>query len=277
MIRQVFLGILLLLLAFGALGQEAAKFLRKGNGEYKAGKYYEAELEYRKAQELDGASSKAQFNLGASLFQQEKYDEALKSFQGLAGRTDLDASVRASSLYNLGNTYFKQKQYKESLAAYKEALRLEPDSKDIKYNMSAALRKLQEEQQQDKKDQDNKENQDKKDKNNQDKQGEGKDKQDDQNSDQNKDQNKDQKDKGQQDKDNKSNQDKDQNKEQQQQQSKPQDGSQGQDRKEKSTMSQEDAAQLLKALENQESALQAKIQKEKAKAAAKVKKTDKDW
>ncbi len=270
MIRQVFLGILLLLLAFGALGQEAAKFLRKGNGEYKAGKYYEAELEYRKAQELDGASSKAQFNLGASLFQQEKYDEALKSFQGLAGRTDLDASVRASSLYNLGNTYFKQKQYKESLAAYKEALRLEPDSKDIKYNMSAALRKLQEEQQQDKKNQDNTENQDKKDK---DKQGEGKDKQDDQNSDQNKDQ----KDKGQQDKDNKSNEDKDQNKEQQQQQSKPQDGSQGQDRKEKSTMSQEDAAQLLKALENQESALQAKIQKEKAKAAAKVKKTDKDW
>lgn len=240
--------------------QREAPFVRKGNKEYEAGRFYQAELEYRKAMEQAENSTKAQFNLGGALYKQEKYDEALKSYGALSERTDVSESLRASSLYNLGNSLYKKEQYRESVAAYKEALRLQPGAKDIKYNLSAALRKLQEQQQQ----QNNKDQnqQDQQQKDNQDQQQGGQDK--------NQQQNQDQKEQ----EGGKDQQQKQQNKSDQKGDPKNQEGQQQKGKA--ATMSQEDAEQLLKALENQENALQAKIQKEKAKVAPRVK-TDKDW
>lgn len=296
---------LLILLFFawvcGAAGmaQEGAGFIRRGNKEFQAGKYYDSELEYRKALEVDGASPKAQFNLGGALYKQEKYDEALGSYKELAGREGVSDEVRASALYNLGNALYQQKQYAQRVASYKEALRLNPGAKDIKYNLSAALRMLQQQQNQQDKQQDQK---------NQDQQNKDQQKQDQQNKDQQQNQDKNQQ-QDQQNKDQQQNQDKNQqqgqdqqgqNQEQKDQQQKdqqqkdqgsnqeqqgkqdskqsPQQGKQdGKSQPQKgASMSQEDAAQLLKALENQENALQAKVQKAKAKARARAK-TDKDW
>ena len=245
------LALLIVLLSVGiqsAFSQDGANYVRKGNKEFKKRNFYEAELEYRKAMQQEENSTKAQFNLGDALFRQEKYDEALKNFGALSERTDASPELKASSLYNLGNSFFKQQHYRESVEAYKQALRLEPGAKDIKYNLSAALRKLQQ--------QENQQNQNK-----------------DQNQQDNKDQNND---KGQQQQQNQEQGKEQQNKDQSQQ--KQQQGNEEQQKKNDkgAAMSQEDAAQLLKALENQESALQAKVQKAKAKAGAK-KKTDKDW
>lgn len=285
---------LLILLFFawvcGAAGmaQEGAGFIRRGNKEFQAGKYYDSELEYRKALEVDGASPKAQFNLGGALYKQEKYDEALGSYKELAGREGVSDEVRASALYNLGNALYQQKQYAQSVGAYKEALRLNPGAKDIKYNLSAALRMLQQQQNQQDKQQDQK---------NQDQQNKDQQKQDQQqNQDKNQQQDQQNKDQQNQDKNQQQGQDQQgQNQEQQDQQQKDQGSNQEQQGKQDSkqtpqqgkqdgksqpqkgaSMSQEDAAQLLKALENQENALQAKVQKAKAKARARAK-TDKDW
>lgn len=285
---------LLILLFFawvcGAAGmaQEGAGFIRRGNKEFQAGKYYDSELEYRKALEVDGASPKAQFNLGGALYKQEKYDEALGSYKELAGREGVSDEVRASALYNLGNALYQQKQYAQSVGAYKEALRLNPGAKDIKYNLSAALRMLQQQQNQQDKQQDQK---------NQDQQNKDQQKQDQQqNQDKNQQQDQQNKDQQNQDKNQQQGQDQQgQNQEQKDQQQKDQGSNQEQQGKQDSkqtpqqgkqdgksqpqkgaSMSQEDAAQLLKALENQENALQAKVQKAKAKARARAK-TDKDW
>ena len=273
---------LLILLFFawvcGAAGmaQEGAGFIRRGNKEFQAGKYYDSELEYRKALEVDGASPKAQFNLGGALYKQEKYDEALGSYKELAGREGVSDEVRASALYNLGNALYQQKQYAQSVGAYKEALRLNPGAKDIKYNLSAALRMLQQQQNQQDKQQDKQQDQ-----KNQDQQNKDQQKQDQQqNQDKNQQQGQDQQGQNQEQKDQ---QQKDQGSNQEQQgkqdsKQNPQQGKQdGKSQPQKgASMSQEDAAQLLKALENQENALQAKVQKAKAKARARAK-TDKDW
>ena len=263
--------LVLLTIVFLSLGiqvafpQEGANHVRKGNKEFDKGNFYEAELEYRKAMQQGENSTKAQFNLGDALFQQEKYDEALKNFGALSERTDASQELKASALYNLGNSFFKQQHYRESVEAYKQALRLDPGARDIKYNLSAALRKLQqqEKQQNQNKDQQNK------DQNNGG--GEGNDSK---NQEQNDQDNKEQKnDKEQQQKQEQGKEQKNKNQSQQKQQQ----GNEEQKKNDKgAAMSQEDAAQLLKALENQESALQAKVQKAKAKAGAK-KKTDKDW
>ena len=241
--------------------QREAPFVRKGNKEYEAGRFYQAELEYRKAMEQAENSTKAQYNLGGALYKQEKYDEALKSYGALSERTDVSESLRASSLYNLGNSLYKKEQYRESVAAYKEALRLQPGAKDIKYNLSAALRKLQEQQQQQQNNKDQNQ-QDQQQKDNQDQEQGGQDK--------NQQQNQDQKEQ----EGGKDQQQQQQNKSDQKGDPKNQEGQQQKGKA--ATMSQEDAEQLLKALENQENALQAKIQKEKAKVAPRVK-TDKDW
>lgn len=273
------LALLIVLLSVGiqsAFSQDGANYVRKGNKEFKKGNFYEAELEYRKAIQQEENSTKAQFNLGDALFRQEKYDEALKNFGALSERTDAPPELKASSLYNLGNSFFKQQHYRESVEAYKQALRLEPGAKDIKYNLSAALRKLQqqENQQNQNKDQNQQQN---KDQQNQDQKNGGGEGDDQKNQDQNQQGNKDQNnDKGQQQQQNQEQGKEQQNKDQSQQ--KQQQGNEEQQKKNDkgAAMSQEDAAQLLKALENQESALQAKVQKAKAKVGAK-KKTDKDW
>ena len=271
--------LVLLTIVFLSLGiqvafpQEGANHVRKGNKEFDKGNFYEAELEYRKAMQQEENSTKAQFNLGDALFQQEKYDEALKNFGALSERTDASQELKASALYNLGNSFFKQQHYRESVEAYKQALRLDPSARDIKYNLSAALRKLQqqEKQQNQNKDQNQQQNKDQQNKDQNNGGGEGKDPKNQERNDQdNKEQNND---KEQQQKQEQGKEQKNKNQSQQKQQQ----GNEEQKKNDKgAAMSQEDAAQLLKALENQESALQAKVQKAKAKAGAK-KKTDKDW
>ena len=256
------------------LAQSSAGYIRKGNKEYEKKKFYEAELEYRKAMEQERNSTKAQFNLGGALFRQEKYDETFKNYEAIVQRDDTPNEVKASTLYNIGNVFFKQKHFKESVEAYKQALRLNPGAKDIKYNLSAALRKLQQQNQENQKDDQNQQENNDQQKQEQQKQnngGEGKQ--------QNNEQTKGDNNKNEQD--NNNNQDKQEQQQQNEKKNnKQQQNQQGNEEQQKndihSGMTQEDAAQLLKALENQESALQAKVQKAKAKTGAKTK-TDKDW
>ena len=80
-----------------------------------------------------------------------------------------------------------------------------------------------------------------------------------------KDQGKDQKDRGKQDQ------------QKQQEQNRDQQGQNPQSHQQQGQMSQEDAAQLLKALERQEADTQDKVQKQKAKATRSKSRTNKDW
>ncbi len=277
---RYFLVFLLLVIAPCCMlrAQEAAGFIRRGNQEFKEGKFYESELEYRKALELKGESPKAQFNLGGALYRQEKYDEAVQSYKQLVGREDVSEAVRAGAFYNLGNTFYQQKHYAESVQAYKEALRLNPGAKDVKYNLSAALRMLQQQQQE----QQNK-NQDQQQDNNQQQKQQGSGGKDDRQKRDNQEQssNSDQQDQQTGDKNNNQDQQADNKGEHNKQDSQSGQSQQqkAQSQQQKGTaMSQEEAERLLKALENQEGALREKIQKEKAREVERKKrKKQKDW
>jgi len=148
--------LILFLISFVSIviAQPAQKMVRSGNNKYNDGHFKEAEIDYRKALTKLPGSPKATFNLGNSLYKQQNYDQALSQYQKLA-LTENKETSKSNVFYNMGNSLFENKKYKESIDAYKMALRQNPKDEDIRYNLSYAMTKLQQEkkQQQDKKQQ----------------------------------------------------------------------------------------------------------------------------
>jgi len=218
-------------------------YLLNGNKLYEEHKYKEAQDDYMRALKKDPNNTTGLFNLGNSLYQQKLYDSSRKVMAATAGAAK-DKNAKSAANYNIGNTYMSQQKWEDAANAYKQTLRNNPQDADAKYNLSYAEEMMKKQQEQKKQ----------QDKNKQDK---NKDQQKQQNKDQNKDnKDKDKQDKGQNDKDKN-----DQNKDQQQPQGQP------------SKLSQQQADQLLNALQQEEKKLQDKMKKEKGTPV----KLDKDW
>lgn len=222
------------------------RFIQQGNKLYEQQKYKEAANDYARALSKDPKNIPGWFNFGNSLYQQKQYDSSRKIMEATAKMANNNAG-KAAADYNIGNTYMSQQKWEDAVNSYKRTLRNNPQDADAKYNLSYAEEMMKKQQ-----------NQQNKDKNQQDKQNKDQKDKDKQNQ-----QNKDQKDQDKQDKDQKDNQDKkdQQDKEQQEQQSQP------------SKLSQQQAEQLLNALQQEEKKLQDKMKKEKGVPV----KMQKDW
>lgn len=154
----IFIAFFFLAFSFG-FAQNENPFIRKGNKLYKEGKFSESEIEYRKALEKNQKSAKGTYNLGSSLYRQENYEESARHFMEAAQRLNAkDAAGRSAAMHNLGNSLLKGGKLQESIEAYKQALRLNPNDEDTRYNLAYAMKQLQQQQQ-------NQQNQDNKDKN----------------------------------------------------------------------------------------------------------------
>ena len=157
-----------------------------------------------------------------------------------------DAEVMENSFYNRGNIAYKGEDYASAIEMYKNALRRNPENNKARENLRLAQLKQQQQQQ----------NQDQNKDKNKDQQDQNKDQQD-QNKDQNQDQNKDQQD---QNKD-KQDQNKDQqNQQQQQQNQQQQQQNQQQQQQQQGGLSQQNAQQILKAMDDKEAAIRMKVE-----------------
>jgi len=229
-------------------GQNERKVIRDGIRAYEEEKFAEAEVEFRKAGSINQELFEAEFNTGAALYAQDKYEETTKQYESLLSQTDDDEKT-ASIWHNIGNSLLEAEQYAPSIEAYKNSLRKNPTDDDTRYNLAYAKQKLKEQQQENQDtDLDQNKEQDKE-------QDEGQDQQD-----QEQDKNQDHQEQDQQDQDQQDQQDQDKN---QEQQAAPRE------------ISKEDAERMLKAIQQQEKDVKEKVDKKKA-AAAKVK-TEKDW
>lgn len=152
---------LMLFLIQNIHSQSAHKHLRTGDAAYQQKDYSTAETEYRKAGEKQ-PSFQSSYNLGNSLYQQERYEESGKAFNdALAGSADDNS--KSNLFHNLGNSLFKQEKYQESVEAYKQSLKFNPDNDDTKKNLMLArqmVKLLQQQQQKQNKNQDNKDGED---------------------------------------------------------------------------------------------------------------------
>ena len=182
-IRNKIIGIILLLMvAVSASAQKAERdYIRKGNRAYKDSTYVNAEVNYRKAIDTNPKSTIAMYNLGNTLIQQNKLQEAMEQY-ATAAKIEKDKSKLAQIYHNMGVIFHSGKDYAKAVEAYKESLRNNPKDNEKRYNLALAQKMLKE-QGQNQQNQDQNQDQDKKDKENeQDKQDQNK--QDEQNQDQ---------------------------------------------------------------------------------------------
>jgi len=152
MTKYIFLSLLIpTVLSFS---QSTRGLVNDGVELYNEKKFSDAEVNFKKGSDNDPENFEAKFNLGDAYYKQQRYDEALKSFQtALAGaRND---NERGKIYHNIGNSFLKSQKIKESIGAYKEALKLNPNDQETKYNLSYALNMLknQDQNQQNKNDQ----------------------------------------------------------------------------------------------------------------------------
>jgi tetratricopeptide (TPR) repeat protein len=224
--------------------QSVRSLVKSGNDLYHDQRYSDAEIKYRKALEQEQALVQGHFNLGNSLYRQGKYNEAVRAYDA-ARQASTETRTRADAAYNIGNAWLKAQQPQKAIQSYVDGLKLDPDDQEAKYNLSAALRMLQQQQQQQQ--QKNQQNKQQKDK-------------------QNKDQKQDQQNQQQQQNKDKQQQQQPDQKQDQQQQRQPQ---QQQNRQ----ISKADAERILDVLKNNERDIQKKRQ---AKPVGRAR-TDKDW
>ncbi len=243
---RIFAIIILFLFINLAAGyaQSTHKYLRNGDMLYGYGKYSEAETEYRRA-ETQKPSLKSAYNLGNTLMNQERYEEAIKKYQDAVDKATTEKE-KASVYHNLGNALYKKQQYRESIEAYKKSLKYQPKDIETKENLAIARRELKKQQ-----------NQQQKDKENQDKNKDQKDQQD-------------QNQNNQQDNKNKQDQQQDQNQKDQQEQNQNNQQQQSQNDKK---MSRQDAQKLLEIMDSEEKKVQQKLRRVDGKPS----KTRKDW
>ncbi len=143
-----YIGMLLLLLAAtSALAQKAERdYIRKGNRAYKDSVYVDAEVNYRKALEANPKSTVSMFNLGNTLLQQNKVQEAMEQYAG-AARVEKDKMNLAQIYHNMGVIFHAQKDYAKAVEAYKESLRNNPKDNETRYNLALAQKMLKDQQQ----------------------------------------------------------------------------------------------------------------------------------
>ena len=218
------LFILFVILAAGASAQKIERdYIRKGNRLFNDSVFVDAEVNYRKALEVNPKSTVSMYNLGNTLSQQQKFKDAMEQYVA-AGKIEKDKMKLAHIHHNMGVLFQAGKDYAQAVEAYKMSLRNNPKDDETRYNLALAQKMLKDQQQ----------NQ--------------------QNQDQNQDQNKDEQEK-------KQDQQKDQNKQndqkkddQQQQPPKPE--------KKDNEMSKENAEQLLNSVMQDEKDTQDKVKKQ---------------
>ena len=231
--------------------------LKEGNDAYKKGDFKKSEASYKGSISSDKTNLNAIYNNGNASFMSGDFESARENFNNYIFKSK-NTEDKSKAHYNIGNSYLTEyaKEINEkgqppsgdflenAVNEYKKALRYNPSDKDARYNLSYAMKLIQNQQNQEDKDQD-KENKD------QDKEKKDQDKE-------NKDQDKEKKD---QDKENK-NQDKE-NK------------NQDKENKEKKSETKEQALKNLDAINSDEEKVLLKVNRKKGDQKKKSK--TKDW
>lgn len=153
------LGLLVSFSLSGYAQKEVRQLSRSGNKLFQKEQYDKAELEYRKALEINPSDKVANFNLANTLVRTERGEEADKIYQEMLKEIMILPKDEAADVaHNAGNLAMAKKDYAKAIEMYKESLRRRPTDEETRYNLALA-QKLLEQQQQD----NNEENQDNKD------------------------------------------------------------------------------------------------------------------
>ena len=281
--KKTYTGILFFIVAslqFPGQTIESKLKLNEGNQAYKNGDFNKSSSNYEKSLSEDKKNLAAFYNSGNASYMSGDFESARESFNSFISKTN-NIDDKSKAHYNIGNSFLTEyaKEAKEkgqapssdilknAIKEYQQSLRFNPKDKDARYNLSYAMKLLQDQEKQEQenkdqnKDQDDKEDQDNKDNKEQD----NKEKKD-----------QDQKEKDGKDKekqDQKDNEDKEKEKKQEQENKKQEEKDKKQNAKPNET--KEQAIKNLDAINNDEQKVLLKVNRKKGDQ--KKKSNTKDW
>ena len=149
MIKKFYILSLLLVASVGqVLAQQKTDrdYLRSGNKLYNDSLFIKAEVDYRKALEVNPKSTDAMFNLANALLMQQKAKEAMEQYQSVS-KIEKDKEKLAQIYHNMGVILQSSKQLPQCIEAYKESLRNNPKDDETRYNLALAQKQLKDQQQ----------------------------------------------------------------------------------------------------------------------------------
>ena len=149
MMKKFYILSLLLVASAGqVLAQQKTDrdYLRSGNKLYNDSLFIKAEVDYRKALEVNPKSTDAMFNLANALLMQQKAKEAMEQYQSVS-KIEKDKEKLAQIYHNMGVILQSSKQLPQCIEAYKESLRNNPKDDETRYNLALAQKQLKDQQQ----------------------------------------------------------------------------------------------------------------------------------
>ena len=139
------IAILVIIGSTALLSCSKRRDLVRGQQLYEAGKYLESYEAYKRVMLQQGGVG-VRYNAGNALYRMKQYSEANKSWwDALSGPPELRQHV----YFNMGNAFVRASEDANALSryldkaimAYEEALKLNPQDKDAKWNLEIALQK----------------------------------------------------------------------------------------------------------------------------------------
>src|SRR4051812_39190947 len=105
---------LFVMMLCGAAYAQTNKFLQQGNQLYDQKRYKEAADDYAKALKKDPNNASGLFNLGNTLYQQQKFDSSRK-LMAATEKATADKNGKAAANYNIGNSYMSEKKWQDAI------------------------------------------------------------------------------------------------------------------------------------------------------------------
>ncbi len=126
----------LVLVACG--GSAAYQRVQSGNDAYEAGRYDEALSSYRSAAEAMPEEPEISYNIGNTLHQLRRYEEAVVASSAAATETD-DARLLRFATYAIGSHAFHRDALEEARDAFVDVLLRDPEDDDARHNLEIVL------------------------------------------------------------------------------------------------------------------------------------------
>lgn len=142
--------LLLLMAAGDSVAQRMPErsLVRKGNRQHNRGDLDKSIDSYSRALVEAPQSFEASFNLATAQARKGMFDRSEKRLRQLYADTLRSDVERGEIAYNLGNTLFAQQRLEEALNCYRDAMRFNGDDMEAKFNYAYTKALLQQQQQQ---------------------------------------------------------------------------------------------------------------------------------
>ena len=124
----------------------ASKLLRQGNDAFAAQNYLDALGAYELAQARQPELAEPFYNAANALYREGSFGDAVAQIQQALLNVE-DEELAQNSFFNLGNAAYNGQDLETAVQSYIDALLINPNDTDAKYNLELALQQQQQQEQ----------------------------------------------------------------------------------------------------------------------------------